>query len=88
MIFKNTQQDATMVLGIFNPARYDIEKYYGYDIRILQHKARFLIVLKDRLFGQEGLRIPMLFNGATNKFIELPLPDSEEIKQVYKTLKK
>ncbi len=87
MIYKNTQQDATQVLGVFNPARYGITDYYGYNIKILQHKARFVIVLKDRLFGQEDIRIPLLFNGATNKFVELPPADSKEIKLIYDKLK-
>lgn len=87
-IYKNSQQDSTQVLGIFNPARYNISEYYGYNIRILKHRARFVIVLKDRLFGQEDLRIPLLFNGATNQFKELPPPDSNEMKEIYDKISK
>lgn len=86
-IYKNTQQDATMILGIFNPNQYSISEYYGYDVSTLKDNCRFLIVLKDRHFGSIGVRIPLLFNGATNQFQTLPKENTEELKQIYSKLK-
>lgn len=69
-IYKNTQQDATLILGIFNPARYNIRKYNGIEI-LPDQSIRFIISLKDRYFGTEGLEKGFKFNGATNEFKEL-----------------
>jgi hypothetical protein len=85
-IYKNTQQDATMVVGLFKPARYGITTYYNYDIAKLKHNAVFIKMLKDRKFGKDDLIIPTWFDGARNIFKELPPPDSEEMKKIYKTI--
>lgn len=86
-IYKNTQQDATMVIGLFNPARYNVKNYNGYDITTLQHYGRFAIILKDRHFGSEDTIIPLLFNGAINQFQTLPKENTEELKNIYTKLK-
>lgn len=93
-ISKNIAQDATNILGIFRPNRYNkgvkdkpvITFYEGYDVLKLKDTIVSLIVLKDRYFGTEGLVIPLLFNGITNSYKEAPRPNSEEIKQIYKLL--
>lgn len=67
--YKNSQQDATMAIGIFNPARYNIRNYNKIDI-LPDQSIRFIIVLKDRHFGTEGVEKGFKFNGATNEFKE------------------
>jgi replicative DNA helicase len=81
-ISKNTQQDATFVIGIFNPMRYNtnpekpvIPMYRGYDVMRLQGKLSCIIVLKDRHFGMANKAKCLYFNGATNHFEELPPAD-------------
>lgn len=75
-----------VIIGIFSPYRYKIEKYFGYDIKILKNNFRSLVILKNR-YGDVGVEHPVLFLGATNTFLSLPKPDSEEIQAVYKKLK-
>lgn len=66
--YKNTQQEATLVLGLFSPSKYEIEKIGGFDITKLKDKFRVVTVLKDRYFGLLGTKMPFYFNGATNEF--------------------
>jgi hypothetical protein len=70
-VYKNSQQDATMVLGITNFARYGVKKYDKFDITHYGHEFRLINVLKDRLFGTDGTEIGMLFDGASNQFSEI-----------------
>jgi replicative DNA helicase len=94
-IAKNTQQDATSVIGLFRPNRYNkgdkdkllIPKYEGYDVSILKDTLLSAIVLKDRYFGTEGAVLSMLFNGATNNFVEAPKVNTEELKSLYNQIK-
>jgi len=74
---KLTQRDADLVLGIFAPTRYELSSYRGYNIQKLKDKYRALIFLKDRHYGLANNYVHMYFNGAINKFKELP--KSEEM---------
>ena len=81
---KTTQRDANVVLGLFNPHRYGIEKHNGYPIKdILKEKYRSLSILKDR-DGVADKKVPLFFNGAVDFFKELPrLEDTASMQQVY-----
>lgn len=81
---KTTQRDANVILGLFNPNRYNIEKHSGYPIRdIFKDKYRSLSILKDRN-GVADKKVPLFFNGAVDYFRELPkLEDSQNMQQVY-----
>lgn len=83
---KLTGRDALVVLGLFSPERYQINKYLGYDITKLQDNFRSLEILKNR-FGTPNLECGLYFNGATNTFRQLPKADSEEMKQVYEGIR-
>lgn len=83
---KLTGRDALIVLGLFAPERYQIERHLGYDIRVLKDLYRSLSILKNR-FGQTNLKLPLLFNGASNIFSELPKPDTAEIQQIYEVIR-
>lgn len=71
-INKGVHQDYEVVLGLFNPSRYDIETHNGYDISILGRNYRSLKFLKDRHFGLENSSLGLHFEGASGFFQELP----------------
>lgn len=75
-INKGVHQDYEIVLGLFNPSRYDIETHNGYDISILGKNYRCLKFLKDRHFGLENASLGMYFEGASGFFQELPRAES------------
>lgn len=83
---KLTQRDALIVLGLFAPERYGIERHLGYDIKILQDYYRCMTILKNRI-GTPNLKLPLLFNGQTNTFTELPKPEATELKNIYTLVK-
>ncbi len=84
---KLTGRDALIVLGLFAPDRYEIRKHLGYDITVLQDNYRSLSILKNR-FGTPNMKMPMLFNGATNSFKQLPEVGSEELGRLYENIKR
>ena len=80
---KSSTKDADIVLGLFNPYRYNILKYKDYDLKILKNNFRTLHILKNR-YGEVGMKIPMFFTGKTGIFKELPkAEDTEEMKKYY-----
>ena len=72
---KGVQQDYEIVLGLFNPSRYNIPAHNGYDVSILGAKYRSLMFLKDRHFGLENSCVGLYFNGANGEYLELPRPE-------------
>lgn len=66
-----TQEDANLVLGLFNPFRYGIEKHRGYPVDKIKRFYRSLHVLKNR-DGADNLALGLHFDGSTGKFKELP----------------
>jgi replicative DNA helicase len=79
---KVTADDALTVIMLFNPARYEVDDYRGYDINKLGHNQRILFVRKNRR-GKEGLILPLEFDGLTGMFKELPKANSPEMQAVY-----
>jgi hypothetical protein len=57
-----------------------------YDIKILQDYYRSLTILKNRI-GTPNLKLPLLFNGQTNTFSELPKPGTPELTNLYSVVK-
>ena len=74
---KLTQQDCNIAIGLFSPARYEIEYHNGYNIAELGDYYRSLSILKNR-DGEANIKVPLFFNGASDIFKELPKPDNEE----------
>lgn len=75
---KYTGRDADLVLGLFDPSRFGLPAWLGYTIQDveghgLRSMARFLYVIANRN-GEGGGVCPLLFDGATCTFEELPLP--------------
>ena len=83
---KYCSRDASIMLGLFSPARHEIQEYYGYDIRRLKNNIRFLEVCVNREGDQNGL-CPLYFNGAVNYFEELPLPTDPAINRFYEKVR-
>lgn len=79
---KEIQRDAKVILGVYSPDRYDYEDYHGYDIRKFRDTFRAIKVLKNR-FGPPNKYHHFLFDGATNRFAELPKA-SENLSWYYK----
>jgi len=73
---QNPEEDADIVLAVFNPSRYDIKSFYGYNTGLLRNKFRSLSVLKNRDGDAEQI-LGMGFIGQTGTFFELP--KSEEM---------
>lgn len=85
---KLTSRDALVVLGLFAPDRYQLNKYLGYDITKFQDNFRSLLILKNRI-GKPNLKLPLFFDGAVNTFKELPAPtDEERLNKVYRYMDK
>lgn len=83
---KLLSRDCNIAIGIFSPYRYEIDKYFNYDITVFRDNIRFIEILISRS-GGAGDTFPLYFDGAVNYFKELPLPNNtEELKQVYKKL--
>lgn len=74
-INKGVHQDYEIVIGLFNPSRYDISTHNRYDISLLGRNYRALKFLKDRHFGLENSSVGLYFNGANGEFEELPRPE-------------
>lgn len=68
---KEIQRDAKVIIGVYSPDRYGFEEYHAYDIARLRDCFRAAIVLKNR-FGRPNVYHHFLFDGATNRFAELP----------------
>lgn len=85
---KMTSRDVDYILGLFNPFKYGLREFEGYDITKFRKNIRFLMMLDDRNSGAGGDMCPLYFNGAATIFSELPLPNSPQIKKVYEFLSK
>lgn len=84
---KNTGNDCSCMIGITNPFSFEKPEYLGYDITTLKDKFRVIEIVLNRNGRANGL-CPLLFNGAINKFEELPLPNTAELSSIYQKLKK
>ena len=74
-INKGVHQYYEIVIGLFNPSRYDIATHHKYDVSLLGKHYRDLKFLKDRHYGLENNSIGLFFNGANGEFEELPKPE-------------
>jgi hypothetical protein len=74
---KLTQRDVHIALGLFAPARYNIQRYAGYDITRLADNFRSVEVLKNRI-GSGYVEDALYFNGRVNEFRELPNEMTEQ----------
>lgn len=74
---KEIQRDAKVVIGVYSPDRYGFEDYHDYDIKRFRDTFRAIKILKNR-FGPPNKYVHFLFDGASNSFQELPLPNESQ----------
>lgn len=74
---KYTAKDCTVMLGITSPYTHELPQYLGYDITKFKNYIRFLEIVLNRE-GESNNVVGLYFDGATNYFKELPLPDDRE----------
>tara|TARA_R110000796_G_scaffold181330_1_gene297903 strand:+ start:40980 stop:42188 length:1209 start_codon:yes stop_codon:yes gene_type:complete len=74
---KEIQRDAKVIIGVYSPDRYGFDDYHGYDVRRFRDTFRALKTLKNR-FGAPNKYVHFLFDGATNRFKELPKSDERD----------
>lgn len=67
---KYTYRDADVVLGLVDPALYDVEKVSYYNTADYNDKLRILYIIKNR-YGSANIRIPMLIDPVVGLFYEL-----------------
>lgn len=81
---KYTARDADLVIGLFDPSKFGLSTWLGYDIANgLKNYGRFLYVIANRN-GEMGGVCPLFFDGAVCDFEELPRPDDVgEIRKFY-----
>lgn len=77
---------ADLILAIFNPSRYDIKNFYGYNTALLKNKFKSLHILKNR-DGDADQMLGMGFIGQTGSFFELPKSDIMTSDQYDKIIK-
>lgn len=80
---KYVARDCNIILGMTNPAAFDLIDYMGYNISKMRSSARFLEVVINRN-GQSNGIIGLYFDGACNYFRELPPPsDVNGMNEIY-----
>ena len=91
---KTITRSMHLVIGLFNPSRYDLVHYpippkedpeACYRIDLLGNRFRALKIIKSN-DSDVGMRIGMNFNALAETFEELPLPKTPEIKAFYQSL--
>jgi len=77
---KYTARDANLIIALFNPSAFGLEKFQGYDIAKLGNTFRNLEILVNR-DGEPNVNLGLNFIGAAGTFRELPSPSL--MNQVY-----
>lgn len=75
---KTTTRDVNLILGLYNPFKYGLKDYEGYDITKFRNNIRFMQVIEDRDNGAASQVCPLFFDGAVSVFNELPLPTDKD----------
>jgi replicative DNA helicase len=86
--FKDTgslSEDASMVIGLFNPTKYShLSGHIGYDLKKIGKGYRSAHILASRN-TETQVNISLHLDGETGLYRELPLPDNQkELEKVYK----
>ena len=68
---KYTTRDANVIMTLFSPARYDIERFQNYNINSLSNTYRNLEILENR-DGEPNVNVGLNFIGECGTFRELP----------------
>jgi replicative DNA helicase len=72
----NTQDDADIIMALFDPVRYKVEDPSGYDLEALrdEYGAKFFRSLRliKNSYGEDDIRVGLAFLGTMGIFKELP----------------
>lgn len=74
--FKNTgnmAEDCEVAIALFNPMRYNILNYQGYDIKKYGRRTRFSFILKNR-YGIDNIGVSLNFLGEAGYFRKMASP--------------
>lgn len=66
-----------LVFSLFNPHKFKIPEYKGYDIKRIANNFRELEVLKNN-DGFDNVQVPLYFDGAAEYFRELPNSEKQK----------
>lgn len=73
----STQNDADVILGLFDPIRYKVDDFSGYNLNKLvdSHGSKYFrsLRLMKNSYNSDDLRIGFAFMGELGMFKELPL---------------
>lgn len=84
---KKLGRDYLDVYGLFNPIRYGMTTYEGYDLIRMGPYFRVINIIKQR-YGIVGKEIPLFFDGKTGYIRSLPLPQElDKMEKVYQLIK-
>lgn len=75
---KYTARDVDLMLSLYNPSRYDIDEYRGWDLNRIGDYHREVNINLNRN-GISKATCQLYFNGASSYFSELPAQASEEV---------
>lgn len=86
---KEIQRDDYVILSLYSPDKFGFDEYHGYDISRFRDTFRAVKTLKSRI-GMPNKYVHFIFDGATNRFVELPRidEDAEKLKRAYATADK
>ena len=86
---KTTIRDVNCIIGLFNPAKHELNSFKNYDINKFKNYIRFLNFIDDRDSDAAGKLCPLFFDGATSTFKELPYAnESEKLSKYYALIEK
>jgi hypothetical protein len=72
---RTLSRDYDIILGLFSPAKYEVDFYRGYKTKKFGDQCRFLSILKNRE-GVPDHCLGLYFDGSVNYFEELPKADA------------
>lgn len=82
---KEIQRDDYVIISVYSPDKFGFDEYHGYDISRMRDTFRAVKIIKNRL-GTPNKYVHLLFDGATNRFVELPVPSlKDELDSFYAT---
>ncbi|HPQ79641.1 MAG TPA: hypothetical protein PLG47_04265 [Candidatus Dojkabacteria bacterium] len=85
-VFRGSAEDATIAFGLFDPTYFGEHEYLGYSMdNFKDGNFRSICILKTREGKNlRGSEIPLMCYFGRDEFVELPKPDSPQLKNFYK----
>lgn len=81
---KSTVNDCTQFFGLTDPAAFEVNDYFGYQINRFGHFFRLVELISNRS-GEGSKMVPLYFDGAVNFFAPMPLPtETQKLERIYR----